>query len=173
MSSLTFGVVSDTHLPHFGSALPRALVEGLRQAQVSQILHCGDHTSPLTEALLARLAPVLAVAGNCDDEALVERWGYRRIVTAGGVRIGLVHGHAGQGRDTPSRALSAFASTPVDVVCFGHSHQPLVEPRASVLLVNPGSPTDKRRERRYSFALLALRDGRAEAELRYFDDRSP
>ncbi|MGP6157352.1 MAG: metallophosphoesterase family protein [Vulcanimicrobiaceae bacterium] len=172
MSELTLGVISDTHLPHFGSALPRALLDGLRDAGVTQILHCGDHTSPLTEALLARVAPVVAVAGNCDGYTLVERWGRRRIVTAGGVRIGLVHGHEGSGRDTPSRAYGAFEKGTVDVVCFGHSHQPLIERRAGVLLLNPGSPTDKRREARYSFALLCIGAGKAEAELRYFDDRS-
>jgi putative phosphoesterase len=172
MNALTVGVVSDTHLPHFGAALPRALVDGLRQAQVAQIVHCGDHTSPLAEELLARIAPFAAVAGNGDDPELVARWGWRRILTVGDVRIGLVHGHAGRGRDTPARACGAFETERVDVVCFGHSHQPLIERRGDVLLVNPGSPTDKRRERQYSFALLTIRDGKPEAELRRFDDRS-
>jgi putative phosphoesterase len=173
MSVVTLGVVSDTHLPHFGSALPRALIDGLTRAQVTAVLHCGDHTSAIAEQLLARVAPVAAVAGNGDGAALVARWGYRRVLTEGGVRIGLVHGHAGRGRDTPGRARGAFDDEPVDVICFGHSHQPLIERRGSVLLVNPGSPTDKRRQPRYSFALLTLRDGRAEAALQYFDDRSP
>jgi putative phosphoesterase len=170
--TVTVGVVSDTHLPDFGSTLPRALVEGLRQARVTQILHCGDHTSPLAEELLARIAPVVAVAGNCDGPGLVERWGYQRTVTIGGVRVGLVHGHAGRGRDTPSRAQGTFDRDRVDVVCFGHSHQPLIERRGSVLLVNPGSPADKRRERQYSFALLMIRDGKPKAELHCFDDCS-
>ncbi len=173
MSLVTLGVVSDTHLPGFGSALPRALVVGLRLARVTQILHCGDQTSRLAQELLAGIAPVVAVAGNNDDQTLVEQWGYRRIFTTGGVRIGLVHGHAGSGRDTPSRACDGFADAAVDVICFGHSHQPLVERRGDVLLVNPGSPTDRRRERQFSFALLTLRDGKPEAEVRRFDDRSP
>lgn len=41
------GIVSDTHLPRFGTALPRALVRGLRQANVERILHLGDLTEHL------------------------------------------------------------------------------------------------------------------------------
>ena len=47
----------------------------------------------------------------------------------------------------------------VDVVAFGHSHVPLVERRGSVLLVNPGSPTDRRRQPAYSFGLLRIGEG--------------
>jgi predicted phosphodiesterase len=38
-----------------------------------------------------------------------------------------------------------------------------------MLLVNPGSPTDKRRQARYSWALLTIEDGRVEAELQSFE----
>jgi len=172
-ATLAIGVVSDTHLPRFGTRLPRALVEGLRAARVARIFHCGDHTDALACELLARIAPVDAVAGNNDRPALAAIWGYRRTIAVEGIRIGLVHGHEGRGRDAAERALNAFAAAPVDVVCFGHSHRPLIERRGGVLLVNPGSPTDKRREPRYSFALLTVRDRAADAELQFFDDRSP
>ncbi len=93
-------------------------------------------------------------------------------MTIGGVRVGLVHGHEGpDGEDIPSRAYGAFGDQ-VDVICFGHSHKPLMERRGSVLMLNPGSPTDKRGESQYSFAVLRLHDGTAEAELHRYDDGS-
>jgi predicted phosphodiesterase len=59
-------------------------------------------------------------------------------------------------------------------VFFGHSHAPLVEQVPDgPLLVNPGSPTDKRAQRRFSWALVEITGGEVRAELRYFDDRSP
>jgi hypothetical protein len=165
----TVGVVSDTHLPRFGVALPRELVDGLRAAQVARIVHCGDFTEPLAADLLAAIAPLDAVAGNNDGEALWNRFGRQKIVMVEGVAIGLIHGDGA--RPAPAQAFGAFAGRAVDVICFGHSHAPLVERHNGVLLVNPGSPTDKRRSPRYSYAVLRIDGASAHAELHKFDDR--
>jgi uncharacterized protein len=166
-------VISDTHLPRFGRALPRALVAGIRGARVELILHTGDWTAAWVPELVEAVAPLAAVAGNNDPPELVERFGRRRIVPVAGVRLGLVHGDLGRGARTPDRAAASFSPDDVDAVCFGHSHIPVVErlPDGRVL-VNPGSPTDKRRQPRYSWALIRVSDGVVRAELRYFDDRS-
>jgi predicted phosphodiesterase len=58
------------------------------------------------------------------------------------------------------------------VICFGHSHQPLCERRGSLWLVNPGSPTDKRTEPRYSFAIMDIARGRVRPRLVFFDRRA-
>lgn len=176
------GLVSDTHLPRFGRRLPRALVEGLEAAGASAVVHLGDHVHGFVVDLLAEvpgigLHGVEAVAGNNDPPDLVERFGYGRLVLVNGVRIGLTHGHLGIERSTPERALFTFGPVPsaaVDVVAFGHSHVPLVERRSGVLLVNPGSPTDRRSQETYSFGLLRIRaDGGIEAEIVRFTDRTP
>jgi predicted phosphodiesterase len=67
--------------------------------------------------------------------------------------VGVVHGD-GPGGTTFSRAAGTFTGERVDCVVFGHSHQPLQERRGQVLYLNPGSPTDRRREPRFSFAWL-------------------
>jgi uncharacterized protein len=168
------GVVSDTHLPRFGRRLPGQLVRGLEAAHVELILHLGDFTGAEVPALFEVLAPFDAVAGNNDGPELVERFGRRKVLDVGGVRIGLTHGDLGLGRTTPERAPRTFAPDEVDVVLFGHSHIPLVQRLLDGrLLVNPGSPTDKRRQPRYSWALLTIEGGRVAAELHFFDDRSP
>ncbi|HYZ15879.1 MAG TPA: YfcE family phosphodiesterase, partial [Candidatus Acidoferrum sp.] len=119
------GVVSDTHLPRFGRALPRALERGLRAAKVERILHLGDMTELLAVPLFEAIAPFDAVAGNNDGEAIRERFGRRKIVRVEDVRIGMVHGDGKRGT-TLGRALEAFADEPVDVILFGHSHRPHV-----------------------------------------------
>lgn len=133
-------------------------------------------------AQLDTIAPVIAVAGNNDPPELVERLGISRVVQVDGVRIGVTHGHAGTGSRTPDRAASLFTTEPVDVVAFGHSHIPGWERRDGLWLLNPGSPTDRRRMPAYSYAILevapagdaraAARD-RVSARIAWYADRTP
>jgi putative phosphoesterase len=160
------GLVSDTHLPRFGRALPRALDAGLREANVSRILHCGDFTDPVAIDLFEAIAPFDAVAGNNDPESLWTRYGRRKILTIEDVRIGLVHGDAGRGRNAHENAIAAFADQQVDVVAYGHSHRPLVDVRPDGrIIANPGSPTDKRMMPTYSYAILTVDGAHASVAL--------
>lgn len=165
---MNLGVVSDTHLPRFGDRLPPELLAGLRQSRVELILHLGDFTGPEVPGLLETVAPLEAVAGNNDPPALVRRFGRRKVLTVGGVRIGMVHGD-GRSGTTLGRSIAAFADDPVAVICFGHSHQPRCERRDGRWLLNPGSPTDKRTQPRYSYAILRIERGRAAPRLVFFD----
>jgi len=172
---MRIAVVADTHLPRFGDALPRALRVGIARARVDLIVHLGDFTGLEVPALFEDLGPLEAVAGNNDPPELAERFGRRRIVPAAGLRLGLTHGDLGPGRSTPERASRQFAATDADVILFGHSHIPLVRRLADGRwLVNPGSPTDKRRQPRYSWAAIDVDDaGVVRPRLQWFDDRRP
>lgn len=158
---MRIAVVSDTHLPRFGRALPAALVRGISAARVDRILHAGDWTEPFAVDLLEALAPVDGVAGNNDGPALHERFGTRRVLELGGTPIGLTHGHLGPGGSTPERAVRAFdGQAGLGAIIFGHSHVPLVRRDArGTWLVNPGSPTDRRRQPAFSWALLTIDGG--------------
>ena len=172
---MRIAAVSDTHLPRFGRVLPRALVDGVRAARVDLIVHLGDFTEPFVPALFEALAPFDAVAGNNDGPELVARFGRSKVLELDGARAGLTHGDLGlAGRTSAERARTTFTGDGVGLVLFGHSHAPLVE-RApgGPLLVNPGSPTDKRAQPRYSWALVEITAVEVRAELRFFDDRSP
>ncbi len=158
------GVVSDTHLGYGRRGYPDALLRGLQR--VDLILHAGDLVTLAALPPLEAIAPVVAVCGNVDELPVRVVFPTHRVVRAGAYRVGLVHGHQGIGRTTPERAFGAF--TGVDAVVFGHSHTPLCEVRDGVLLLNPGSPTDRRREPRFSYALLHVAN-RLWGEVRYFD----
>ncbi|HTJ26502.1 MAG TPA: metallophosphoesterase [Candidatus Limnocylindria bacterium] len=164
------GVVSDTHMPRFGTALPRALERGLREANVERILHLGDMTDLVAVPLFEAIAPFDAVAGNNDGPAIRERFGRRKIVRVENVRIGMVHGD-GKQKTTLQRALDAFDPTEVDVILFGHSHRPHVARENGLLIANPGSPTDKRLNPRYSYAILTVHGAQADVQLRYYLSR--
>lgn len=170
---IVLGVVSDTHLPRFGRALPRALVRGLRNAGVHAVVHCGDLTERFALDLFSDIAPVFAVAGNNDGASLHRSLGERLILSYAGLSIGIVHGHAGPGRTTPDRAFNAFTGRSVDAVLFGHSHIPYRWRRDGVLLFNPGSPTDKRMNPAFSYGVLRVTDDGIRASHRWYLARTP
>ncbi len=147
-------LLGDTHLPRFGRALPPPVTEAL--ASADRILHVGDLTQPFVLDLLAEHARVDAVAGNNDPPELVERLGLSRVVEIEGVRIGMTHGHHGPGRTTPERARGRFEADALDAIAFGHSHQPMVELVDGVWMLNPGSPTDRRRQPAFTFLRLEI-----------------
>ncbi len=149
-------LIGDTHLPRFGRTLPEPLADALRSAD--RILHAGDHTDAFVLDILEAFAPIDAVAGNNDPPELHQRLGLTRVVCLEDVRIGLTHGHAGNGRTTLDRATSAFAdATPaLDAIAYGHSHMPMIERRDGLWLLNPGSPTDRRRQPAFSFLVLEI-----------------
>jgi putative phosphoesterase len=151
---MRIGVLSDTHVQSPGEPLPAGLLRGLEG--VERILHAGDILVPEVLQRLARIAPVDAVAGNCDSWAVREQLGEEKLIEVAGCRIGLFHGHLGPGADTPDRAFRRWADRTVDVIVFGHSHLPMAEWRAGRLLLNPGSPTEPRRAPWPSFALLRI-----------------
>jgi uncharacterized protein len=160
---MQIAVLSDTHI-RAGKSLPRFVWEHLASADL--ILHAGDLTKVVILEELALLAPVKAVCGNCDawDVNLPDQ----ELLRCESFTIGLVHGHQGKGKNTPERAFNSFEKVPVDVIVFGHSHSPFLEWRDGILLFNPGSPTDKRREPQYSFGWLDVQRDQINAKHFYF-----
>lgn len=155
------GLISDTHIPDKARTLPAALVERMRTVEL--ILHAGDFSTTETLDHLRTLAPVYAVFGNVDDLELKTLLPRSREVQVGGFRIGLIHGD-GVSYTTIERARRSFDD--VDCIVFGHSHSPTIQTLRSVLMVNPGSPTDKRHQLHPSFAILKVEDT-IEAEIIY------
>jgi len=160
---MRIAVLSDTHL-RVGKTLPSFVWEQL--TQIDMIIHAGDltHIGLLEE--LSTIAPVRAVRGNCDgwDVSLPNR----DVIECETIRIGLIHGDSGKGKSTQERAYLAFKDSSVDVIVFGHSHTPFMEWRDGILMFNPGSPTDKRRELQYSFGILDIQQRQIKAKHLYF-----
>ena len=161
-------VVADTHIPDFAKALPAPLERELARADT--ILHAGDVTSPAVLDELARHAPVHVALGNNDGPA-IRRWGAREVVRLdlAGVPTVLLH-DTGPRLGRARRLASRFPDA--RLIVYGHSHIPLVERVGGVLLVNPGSPTWKRREPFPTFAVLRIERRRVRAVLRAIAPRA-
>ncbi len=52
--------------------------------------------------------------------------------------------------------MAAFAGEDIDLLIYGHSHIPVLKEMHGITILNPGSPTDKRRQKQYSFAVIRL-----------------
>jgi uncharacterized protein len=128
-------------------------VELLRRA--SMILHVGDVTAATVLSDLRELGPVEGVHGNMDEPAVKALLPARRIVEAEGLTIGLLH-DAGPAAGRSARLTAAFPTC--GLVAYGHSHLPEVVREGETWIVNPGSPTERRRAPYHTMAVL--RDGR-------------
>jgi putative phosphoesterase len=161
MRLMRLAIISDTHLPRGGRALPRACVERLRAADA--ILHAGDLIELSVLAELEALGPpVHAVRGNVDSSELQARLPLTRIVEAAGARIAMIH-DAGPAQGRFERLRRRFPDA--DAVIFGHSHLPLHEERDAFAIFNPGSPTERRRAPCHTMGIATVRDGRPVFEL--------
>lgn len=151
-------VLADTHIPRRAKALPGGLTPHLEFADL--ILHAGDL---LVEDVLYELeayAPVRAVKGNVDgwDVRLPETLEFE----VGGVPVAMIH-DAGPKKGRRGRMRRRFPGA--GVVVFGHSHVPWLEEDGGLMLLNPGSPTDRRRQPEHTFALLWVEGGESRAEV--------
>ena len=150
-------LLSDTHVPVRARALPDQVWRAVDAADV--VVHAGDWVSvDLLDALEDRAARLVGVAGNNDGPDLHARLPEVARTTVDGLRLAVVHETGGkEGRER--RADVAFPD--VDLLVFGHSHIPWdTTSPGGLRLLNPGSPTDRRRQPVGTF-LTAVVDGGA------------
>ncbi|MEU1462501.1 metallophosphoesterase [Streptomyces sp. NPDC005727] len=149
-------LMSDTHLPRRAKRLPDPLLAQLPRADV--VFHAGDWVDTATLDLLEdRSRRLVAVYGNNDGPELRARLPEVAYAELGGLRFGVVH-ETGPARGREARCAARFPE--LDVLVFGHSHIPwdTVAP-GGLRLLNPGSPTDRRRQPHHTYLTAAVTDG--------------
>jgi uncharacterized protein len=149
-------LIADTHVPKRARDLPDEVWRAVAAADV--VIHAGDWVEPgLLDALEERSRRLVACWGNNDGEELRARLPERADVVLEGVRFTVVHetGASG-GRD--ARMAAAYPDT--DVLVFGHSHIPWdTTAKTGLRLLNPGSPTDRRRQPHCTYMTANVTDG--------------
>jgi len=149
---LAVGVIADTH-GYFDPAVPR-LFKGC-----GMIVHLGDIGSPEILAELERIAPVVAIRGNHEPQALMHL-PTLRLVELGGVRTLLSHGLSSMEREV-ARAVfpqfyERFRAERIRLVLFGHTHDAEVYEEDGVVFANPGFAGPPEHGRARSVATLRL-----------------
>jgi uncharacterized protein len=153
------GILSDTHIPQRGARLPDEVLHHFED--VDLILHAGDLSTLAVLEQLRAYAPVEAVQGNVEQEGVVMALPIKRSLVVGGCEIGLVH-ILGERKDYHRNARWEF---PTARVVISHSHIPLLEDADGLMLLNPGSAMDRRRQPHCTVARLTIRDGEPSAAI--------
>lgn len=153
---ITIGVLADTHVPDRKRRLHPDIIPLFEERNVQLILHAGDITIQSVLNQLEKVAPVMAVRGN-QDVLMNQKIPIKQVITVGRVRIGMTHGHGnwrkylrdkyeqlfeGPGKFSKweQRAVKLFEKDDVDVIVFGHNHEPLIRyPIDGKIIFNPGS----------------------------------
>lgn len=130
--------LSDTHssdrhqlTPHLQSVI----------ANAQRLCHAGDFTTMRTlDAFQTLEAPLFAVYGNADTQAVQGKLPAERTVPVGDYRLAMTHRKRGG-----KTGLTMFGRAhDADIVLSGHTHVPAVTKTDDMLLVNPGSHADPR-----------------------------
>ncbi|MCU1697256.1 MAG: hypothetical protein JWR34_3319 [Mycobacterium sp.] len=149
-------MIADTHLPKRARDMPAVVWDEVARADL--VLHAGDWVEPsLLDELEERAERLVACWGNNDGDELRRRLPERADVMLGGLRFTVVHetGASG-GRD----ARMAMLYPDTDVLVFGHSHIPWnTTAKTGLRLLNPGSPTDRRRQPFCTYMTATVADG--------------
>jgi putative phosphoesterase len=136
-------LIADTHVPKRARRLPEAVLRAADDSDV--VMHAGDWVEPaVLDDLLQRAPRLIGVWGNNDGPELRARLPEVARETIDGIRFAMVH-ETGPATGREARCDTAYPGT--DVLVFGHSHIPwdTITPKGMRLL-NPGSPTDRRRQ---------------------------
>jgi uncharacterized protein len=148
-------------MPRGTRTLPTRCLYWLEQANL--VLHAGDFVSGDMLEQLRGYGPLEAVHGNMDDEGLRRTLPRERVVEVGEARLGMVH-DAGPRGGRHARLAARFPGC--DAVVYGHTHWPEVSRHdGRMLIVNPGSPTERRRSPAASLLLLHVERRTLEPEL--------
>ena len=122
------------------------------------VVHAGDWVDlDLLDRLEERSRRLIAVYGNNDHGPFRDRLPEVARAEIEGVRLAVVH-ETGAAKGREARCAARFPDT--DLLVFGHSHIPWDTTAATGLrLLNPGSPTDRRRQPHGTFVTATAADG--------------
>jgi uncharacterized protein len=148
-------LLADTHVPRRARDLPRQVWEEVAQADV--VFHAGDWVTPeLLDNLTTKASRLVACWGNNDGPVLRSRLPERADVLLEGLHFTVVH-ETGAAAGREARMSRCYPDS--DVLIFGHSHIPWDTTTSTGLrLLNPGSPTDRRRQPACTY-MTATADG--------------
>jgi putative phosphoesterase len=149
-------LIADTHVPKRARDLPAQVWDEVARADV--VVHAGDWVAvELLDRLETRAARLIACWGNNDGPQLRSRLPERADATLDRLRLTVVH-ETGAAPGREARMSRLYPDT--DVLVFGHSHIPWdTTTETGLRLLNPGSPTDRRRQPFCSYMTARVEDG--------------
>jgi hypothetical protein len=137
------GVISDTH-----DLLRPDVMEKLKLCDL--IIHAGDIGGRYIFDELTKIQKVVAVKGNIDKEPWARQLRETEYIEVNGLNICIIH-------DLTQLIIDPKAAG-LNIIIYGHSHQPAIRYQDGVLYLNPGSAGPQRFKLPVSMAYLRLLD---------------
>lgn len=162
---MKIAIISDTHIHKHPGKIVDIINNYMRG--VDMIIHAGDYTDIGVVNILKKYNNFIGVWGNNDNQPIRAILKEKEIVTVEGYNIGICHGHNGSGRNTMEVAYNTFKNDKVDIIVFGHSHQPSIVTKNKTLMLNPGSLTYRHKERWHSYIILEIEKSSVNASLKF------
>ena len=160
---MRIGVISDTHIPDQAQEIPSEILDAFKH--VDMVIHCGDILSlEVLETLKKSCPQVKAVWGNMDPYEVRGKLPEKEIIEVEGQRIGVMHGF-GHPKGLTELLANAFKDDKVDLIAFGHSHNPVNIKVGGVIYFNPGSATDKVFADYNSYGIIEIEEGKINAAI--------
>lgn len=162
---MNIAIISDTHLKKNSGQLDHLMTEF---CDADLVIHAGDYGGAWVVEYLQNHFNFIGVWGNIDDVTIKTYLQEKLILNIGPYQVGVCHGH-GKMKTTIERAYANFENSIVDIIIFGHSHQPIISTKNKILMLNPGSLTNKRQERWFSYIMLTVDSSGLRAKLVFKD----
>ncbi|MBS1989421.1 MAG: metallophosphoesterase family protein [Cyanobacteria bacterium SZAS LIN-2] len=145
-------ILADTHVTTAKRSraqdLPAIVWDSIKESDA--VIHAGDVVEAYLLEAIAKIVPVHAVLGNNDTGLTLPE---RLELQFEQVKLAVLH-ESGPRKGRPERLRKQFPDA--QVVVYGHSHIPDLQTFEGLLIMNPGSCTDRRREPKFSFGRLAI-----------------
>jgi putative phosphoesterase len=149
-------LLADTHVPRRAKTLPAVVWDEVDRADL--VVHAGDWVDVGLVSEIEARATLLGCVGNNDGSELRTRLPDVARAELDGLRLAVVH-ETGPSVGRNERMATLFPE--VDVLVFGHSHIPWDATASTGLrLLNPGSPTDRRRQPFCTYMTVEVNAGR-------------
>ena len=128
-------VISDTHCHEWEEVHPK-MRDIIAECDIA--IHCGDIVrQPVVDGFLDTSQKGIIVHGNSDPVDLRESLPYTEVIEVEKVKIGITHPAWG-GPEFPPKELFKDFDEDLDIILFGHTHEPLKEDISGTLFINPG-----------------------------------
>lgn len=131
-------IIGDTHAKSVNE-LPNKMMREIKESD--WVIHVGDYTSVdvLNGLIDLKGEHFKGVYGNADSRQIWDRLPLKEVIDIEGKRIGITHpASGGSYENIESKVIQEFKKDNVDVIFFGHTHDPIIKYKEKILLINPG-----------------------------------
>ncbi|MBS4535348.1 metallophosphoesterase [Clostridium sp. D2Q-14] len=148
---MKIGIISDTH-----GNIDKS-IEVLNSIEdIDLFIHLGDYTQDAEKIQKETNIYMINVKGNCDiNEDNVSE---EEIIEIKGKKILITHGHDYRVKWGLNKLYYRGRELKVDIIIFGHIHQPVNIIEDGILIFNPGSISSPRSGSKKSYGIISIDD---------------